>query len=182
MHPISINILKNLDLGVYMGSYIGLALAPLQNFTHSRRQESPGDPPGLNTAFHIKCEHTANLRKGEKNGSTIHRELLFQPQRRIRKRGSCKGPEQIFIHKILNQCKGQSTPFFQIIAKFHFLLISHCLVPFPAAWESFTAFSPRGGRDTVAPCYRRGWRHRERKDQAHLLQFRHPKVHRPSLN
>lgn len=48
MHPISINILKNLDLGVYMGSYIGLALAPLQNFTHSRRQESPGEPPGLN--------------------------------------------------------------------------------------------------------------------------------------
>ena len=70
MHPISINILKNLDLGVYTGSYIGLALAPLQNFTYSRRQESPANSPGLNTAFRNKCEHTAVLmdilQKGEK--------------------------------------------------------------------------------------------------------------------
>lgn len=44
-----------------MGSYIGLALAPLQNFTRSRRQVSPANPPGLNPAFHSKCEHTTAL-------------------------------------------------------------------------------------------------------------------------
>lgn len=53
-----------------MRSYTGLALVPLQSFTNSRRQESPANPPGLNTTFHNKCEHTAMpmdiLQKGEK--------------------------------------------------------------------------------------------------------------------
>lgn len=53
-----------------MRSYTSFALVPLQNFTHSRRQESPANPPGLNITFCNKCEHTAMLvdilQKGEK--------------------------------------------------------------------------------------------------------------------
>lgn len=185
MHPVSINILKNPDLGAYMRSYTGLALVPLQSFTNSRRQESPANPPGLNTTFHNKCEHTAMLmdilQKGEKQEKI---DLLSTGNYCLNPgEGQWKEiPARVLSHKILNQCKEQSTPFFQIAAKFHFLLISHCLVPFPAAWVSLTDLSPRGGRDTIAPCYTWGWRHGERKDQAHLLRFPHPKVHHPSLN
>lgn len=188
MHPVSKNILKYLDLGAYMGSHTDFALVSLQNFTHSRRQESTANPSELNTCHH-KCEHTRELMdilQKEENGEKTW--ICYLPATAVstlmknNKKSSCKGPEQIFIHKILNQCKGQSTPFFQITAKFHFLLISHCLVPFPTAWVSFMYFCPQGGRDTIAPCYRQGWRNRERKDQAHLLWFSHPKVCHSSLN
>lgn len=121
-------------------------------------------------------------RKGGKNGPAIHQELLSQPQRRTMKRCPCKGPEQIFTYKILNQCKGQSTPFFQITAKFHLLLIGRCLMLFPAAWESFTDFSHWGNKDAIASCYMWGCRHWEWKDWVHLLQFKDPKVFHPHLN
>lgn len=185
--PISINFLTNLVLGAYVGSSTGLALAAPQNFTQSRRRESPGTPLGLNTSSHNKCELRAVLtdilQKGENVGKRdplcINNSWRWW---RTMKRGSCKGPEQIFTHKILNQHKGQSNPFFQIPAKLHFLLSCHCLVPFPTAWGSSREFSPQGSRDTTAPCYTWGWRHRERKDQAHVLRCRQPKVCHPGLN
>lgn len=53
-----------------MGNYRGLALAPLQNFTYSRRHHSPAITLGLNTTFHTKNEHMTVLlnilQKGEK--------------------------------------------------------------------------------------------------------------------
>lgn len=97
------------------------------------------------------------------------------------KRCPCKGPEQLFVHKTLNQHKEQSIPFFQITAKFHLLLLSSFLGPVPTAWESFLDFSPQGGRNKIVSCDMQRWNYGERKDQAHLW-FRHPKVCHPSLN
>lgn len=69
-----------------MGSHTGFALVSLQNFTHSRRQESTANPTELNTCHH-KCEHTRELmdilqkeENGGKNGSAICQQLLSQPR------------------------------------------------------------------------------------------------------
>lgn len=109
-----------------MGSHTGFALVPLQNFTHSRRQESPANPPGLNT-FHHKHEHTRELmdilqkeEKREKMDLLSTSNCCLNPGE-----GQGKVPARVLNtfssirckgHQCKGQCKGQSTPFFQITA------------------------------------------------------------------
>lgn len=95
-----IKTFKNLCLG----NDRSLTVSPLQNPTQGRRQ----NPIALNTASCNNCECWWWW-KGRKK-------WIHYPLRTTRpmEGGSCKDPEQILIRKIFNQCREQSTPFFEI--------------------------------------------------------------------